>query len=83
MAICPFQQTLLHHFDVSSVAILLTIFNDIDNFCLVLSILIIQQANIKQTVRRATKPTKGSIKRRLEGKNNRKQVKTSRKKVDL
>ena len=46
-------------------------------------IFIIQQANVKQAVRRATKPTKGSVKRRLEGKNNRKQVKTSRKKVML
>jgi ribosome-associated protein len=46
-------------------------------------ILIIQQANVKQTIRRATKPTKGSVKRRLEGKNNRKQVKASRKKVML
>jgi ribosome-associated protein len=44
---------------------------------------IIQQANVKKTIRRPTKPTKGSVKRRLEGKNNRKQVKASRKKVML
>lgn len=46
-------------------------------------ILLIQRANIKQKVRRATKPSKGSVKRRLESKANRKQVKQSRKKVHI
>lgn len=44
---------------------------------------IIKLAVIIQKKRRATKPTKGSIKRRLEGKINRKKVKQSRKKVTL
>jgi ribosome-associated protein len=44
-------------------------------------LLIIHQANKRQKVRKATKPTKGSIKRRLEGKANRKSVKSNRKKV--
>ena len=44
-------------------------------------ILLIQQANQRQKTRRATKPTKGSVTRRLEGKANRKKLKTSRKKV--
>ncbi|MGL1955879.1 MAG: alternative ribosome rescue aminoacyl-tRNA hydrolase ArfB [Colwellia sp.] len=42
---------------------------------------LIQQANIKQKKRRATKPTKGSVKKRLEGKTNRKKLKQSRQKV--
>lgn len=44
-------------------------------------VIIIQHANKVQKVRRATKPTKASIRKRLEGKNNRKQVKQQRKKV--
>ena len=44
-------------------------------------ILLIQQANQRQKTRRATKPTKGSVTRRLEGKANRKKLKSSRKKV--
>lgn len=42
---------------------------------------LIQQANIKQKKRRVTKPTKGSVKKRLEGKTNRKKLKQSRQKV--
>lgn len=44
---------------------------------------VIQQANIKIKARRATKPTKSSIKKRLDGKNNRKQLKQSRQKVSF
>ena len=44
-------------------------------------ILLIKQANQRQKTRRATKPTKGSVTRRLEGKANRKKLKSSRKKV--
>ena len=46
-------------------------------------VVIIQQANKVQKVRRATKPTKASVRKRLESKNNRKQVKQQRKKVIL
>lgn len=41
----------------------------------------IQSAMVTQKARRPTKPTRNSVKRRLESKNNRKQVKTTRKKV--
>lgn len=41
----------------------------------------IQSAMVTQKARRPTKPTRNSVKRRLESKNNRKQVKTARKKV--
>ena len=44
-------------------------------------VVMIQQANKVQKVRRATKPTKASVRKRLESKNNRKQVKQQRKKV--
>ncbi len=44
-------------------------------------IVLIQQANIKAKPRKKTKPTKGSIKRRLENKANRKQVKQHRSKI--
>lgn len=41
----------------------------------------IQSVMVVQKKRRATKPTKGSVKRRLVGKANRKEVKKTRKKV--
>ncbi len=44
-------------------------------------IVLIQQANTKAKPRKKTKPTKGSIKRRLENKANRKQVKQHRSKI--
>lgn len=44
---------------------------------------IIKAAMVIQKKRRSTKPTRASIKRRLEGKANRKGVKDSRKKVSL
>jgi len=44
---------------------------------------IIQSAMIIQKKRKATKPTKGSVKRRLVGKANRKELKQTRKKVQL
>jgi len=44
---------------------------------------IIQSAMVVQKKRRATKPTKGSVQRRLAGKANRKEVKQSRKKVQF
>lgn len=44
---------------------------------------IIQSAMVVQKNRRATKPTRGSVQRRLTGKANRKEVKQSRKKVKL
>ena len=44
---------------------------------------IIQSAMIIQKKRKATKPTKGSVKRRLVGKANRKELKQNRKKVQL
>lgn len=43
----------------------------------------IQAAMTVQKSRRATKPTKGSIKRRLAGKANRKDIKQTRKKVQF
>ena len=46
-------------------------------------ILLIQLANKRQKARRVTKPTKGSVKRRLEGKTNRKKLKQSRQKVSF
>ncbi len=46
-------------------------------------IMLIQLASKREKVRRKTKPTKGSIKRRLENKANRKQVKQSRGKVNF
>lgn len=44
---------------------------------------LIQAAMVVQKKRRATKPTKGSVKRRLQGKAIRKDVKNSRKKVQF
>jgi len=44
---------------------------------------IILSAMVVQKKRRATKPTRGSVQRRLTGKANRKEVKQSRKKVKL
>lgn len=44
---------------------------------------IIQSAMIIQKKRKTTKPTKGSVKRRLAGKANRKELKQNRKKVQL
>ena len=44
---------------------------------------IIVSAMAVQKARRATKPTRGSVQRRLTGKANRKEVKQSRKKVQL
>ncbi len=44
-------------------------------------IALIIEANKKIRARRATKPTKNSIKRRLEGKTNRKKLKQNRQKV--
>ena len=41
----------------------------------------IQAAMVVQKARRATKPTKGSVKRRLQGKSIRKDLKNTRKKV--
>lgn len=46
-------------------------------------ITLIQSATKKKKSRRATKPTKGSIKRRLEGKANRKNLKQNRQKVSF
>jgi len=43
----------------------------------------IQSVMVVQKNRRATKPTKGSIQRRLTGKANRKDVKQTRKKVQF
>jgi len=44
---------------------------------------IIQSAMVIQKKRKKTKPTKGSVKRRLVGKANRKELKQNRKKVQL
>ena len=44
---------------------------------------LILSAMVVQKSRRATKPTKGSVQRRLTGKANRKDVKQTRKKVQL
>jgi ribosome-associated protein len=44
---------------------------------------IIQSAMVIQKQRKKTKPTKGSVKRRLVGKANRKELKQNRKKVQL
>lgn len=44
---------------------------------------LIVSAMIVQKSRRATKPTRGSVQRRLTGKSNRKDVKNTRKKVQL
>ena len=44
---------------------------------------IIQSAMVVQKKRKKTKPTKGSVKRRLVGKANRKELKQNRKKVQL
>ena len=43
----------------------------------------IQSIMVVQKVRRATKPTKGSVQRRLQGKSIRKDVKNTRKKVSF
>lgn len=46
-------------------------------------ILLIQLATKRQKVRRETKPTKGSVTRRLDGKTNRKKLKQNRQKVSF
>jgi ribosome-associated protein len=46
-------------------------------------ILLIQQTNKREKARRATKPTKGSITKRLDGKTNRKKLKQNRQKVSF
>jgi ribosome-associated protein len=46
-------------------------------------ILLIQQTNKREKARRATKPTKVSITKRLDGKTNRKKLKQNRQKVSF
>ena len=46
-------------------------------------ILLIQQTNKREKARRATKPTKGSVTKRLDGKTNRKKLKQNRQKVSF
>ena len=46
-------------------------------------ILLIQQTNKREKARRETKPTKGSITNRLDGKTNRKKLKQNRQKVSF
>ena len=46
-------------------------------------ILLIQQTNKREKARRETKPTKGSITKRLDGKTNRKKLKQNRQKVSF
>ena len=44
---------------------------------------LIQSATKRQKVRKATRPTKGSVTRRLDGKTNRKKLKQSRQKISF
>jgi len=46
-------------------------------------IILIQSATKKQKIRKVTKPTKNSVKRRLEGKTNRKKLKQTRQKISF